>query len=160
MRRPGRAWPVPAGPRGQNDWESRFLGNKYILSDGCIGQIGHLALQNYKKRRDHMSMSSRTAEPREGSSSRGRLSRTAVLLAACGSCLVVVASAFGFLGAPVVVGALGVAAVIAVISFRHSVPQAPAHVFSPLTESEHDLVVAAPRAADLVSAPISTTDVA
>lgn len=107
-----------------------------------------------------MSMSSRIAEPREGSSTRGRLSRTAVVLAACVSCLVVVASALGWLGAPVVVMALGLVAVIAVISFRHSGPQAPAHVFAPLTDSEHAAVVAAPRAADLVGNPITSSDVA
>lgn len=107
-----------------------------------------------------MSMSSRIAEPREGSSSRGRLSRTAVILAACVSCLVVAASVLGFLSPPVVLGALGLVAVIAVISFRHSGPQAPAHVFAPLTDSESAAVVAAPRAADLVGAPISSSDVA
>lgn len=105
-------------------------------------------------------MSSRTAEPREGSSIRGRLSRTAVILAACVSCGVVVASVLGVLSMPVVLGALGAIAVIAIISVRHSGLQVPAHVFSPLPESDQPVVVAAPRAVDLASTPVTSSDVA
>jgi hypothetical protein len=83
-----------------------------------------------------------------------------VILAACVSCAVVVAAVLGFLSTPVVLGALGVAAVIAVISFRHSGPQAPAHVFTQVSDSEQPVVVAAPRAADLVGESISSSDVA
>jgi len=73
-------------------------------------------------------------------------------LATTSSCVVICAGAAGFLGAPVVVGAIGAAAVAAILSARGTRPAEP-RLLAPLPMGKLSTraAVAAPRAGDLAA---------